>query len=146
MQVVDEFSEVMSIWWLTSPWACLSQKKSGSVNTLTHWPVFLQSLQRVWFTTENGKTDKILVMKSFSTSTRHCYLCQQANQCSAWYVAYCKERVATHSLRYCKETFQTWLFQVPGNVLENRIPLKLPYVPATQTYAGTALSTTLWPA
>lgn len=31
MKIVDAFSEEVNIWWLTSPWACLSQKKAGRV-------------------------------------------------------------------------------------------------------------------
>lgn len=61
MQVVDEFLEVMSIWWLTSPWACLSQKKAGSVT-----PYPMDSFPPITPKSVIYHIYKILVMRSFS--------------------------------------------------------------------------------
>lgn len=76
MQVVDEFSEVMSFWWLVSPWASLSHKKFDSVNTLPHglfsWICSKECDLPEWVNHTLCVicviNDKILVMRSFTNT------------------------------------------------------------------------------
>lgn len=120
---------------------CLSQIKAVSV---TPYPMDCFppiTPKREWEDWQNFGHEIFLLQ-----ILRHCYLCWQANR--VFCLVCCSLQVKSGNTwpEVLQGSISNMIVQVPGNVLENRIPFKLPHVPATQTCAGTALSTTLWPA